>query len=156
MSIQEGVKEFSIKIGRIDLRCFGFPPIGFLAAAVMKSNTAELAVITEHERALLLKQHEMITLRRSVARGLHMNFAGHAEMNSEPVVAGEFEEHPFPASMRTKKVLSDQILAKRENVGFAKDAIYSVQVEIDNPMTDSGIPLFAKPLDLGQLGHRGN
>src|SRR5256885_1205536 len=48
MSIQEAVHEFLIEFPRIDLGRFGFPPIGFVAA-VMKSDAAELAVITEDE-----------------------------------------------------------------------------------------------------------
>ena len=44
---------------------------------------------------------------RAKIRSGNMRFASHSEMNAEPIVAGEFEEHAFPARARTQKFFAD-------------------------------------------------
>ena len=39
--------------------------------------------------------------------GFNANPPGHAEMNSEPVMAREFEEHPFATRFRAQKFFID-------------------------------------------------
>jgi len=155
MSIQESIKKFLIELARIDFWCVGFPPIWFIGA-VVESNAAELARVGKDKCALSLKQDEMIVFRWPIIRRLDANLARHAEMNSEPIVAGELEEHPFPARMRTEKFRADQALPKGAHVLATKDSVPCVHAKIDNLRAAPDVPLFAKPFDLGQLRHRGN
>ena len=67
----------------------------------MKADVTELARIGEDERALLLIQDEMIVFTRAKIARFDVRFAGHAEMNAEPVVAGKFEQHLFSAPCRS-------------------------------------------------------
>ncbi len=120
----------------------------------MESNATELARIGEDKRAFTLKQNEMVVLGWAIIFRFDANFAGHAEMNEKEVVAGDFEEHPFPACMRAEKFCADQAPLKFYYVCLAKDAVSRVQAKIDNFRTNPGIPLFAKPFDFGQLWHR--
>ena len=120
----------------------------------MKSNSPELPRIREDECAFALNQYEMIVLGWPIIRRLDVNFASHAKMNSKPVVAGKLEEHSFTAPVRAKKLLANQVLAQRAHIGFAKDAVLFVEDKIDNRRAESGVPLFTKPFDLRQLGHR--
>src|SRR2546421_1303940 len=120
----------------------------------MKSNAPELPRIREDQHALLLKENEMIMFARPIIRGSDVNFASHAKMNSKPVVAGKLEEHSFTAPVRAKKLLANQVLAQRAHIGLAKDAVLLMYGKIDNCRAESGVPLFTKPFDLRQLGHR--
>ena len=69
----------------------------------MKSNATELARIGEDERAFTLTQHQVGVLGWPIIGALDPDLAGHSEMNEKEVVAGEFEEHPFPSRVRTEK-----------------------------------------------------
>ena len=40
-------------------------------------------------------------------RSVNTRFARHPEMNAEPIVPREFEEHAFPARARTQKFFAD-------------------------------------------------
>ena len=100
MSIQELVYELSIELGRNNFGNIALPPIGFVFA-MMKTDATELAAVAKDKGAFFLKQNEMVVLFRAIARRFHTQSAGHAEMNAQPVVAGEFKEHPFPAPCRS-------------------------------------------------------
>ena len=89
----------------------------------MKSDPTELARIGEHKRAFALKQDQMIMFARSIIRLFKVDLPCHSEVNVEPSVAREFEEHPFAARMRTEQRCADQPLAKLVNVAAAEDAI---------------------------------
>jgi hypothetical protein len=106
MSIQELIDEFLVERARIDFRNIAFPPIGFVSA-VMKPDTTKLAGIGENQSAFALKKYEMVVLGWSIICRFDPDFAGHSEMNAEPVVPGKFEEHAFPARMRAEKFFAD-------------------------------------------------
>src|SRR5919106_4785895 len=84
----------------------------------------------------------------------HANPPGHAEMNAEPIVTREFEEHPFAARRRAEKFSIDQSSTKFAAVCFPKNPISPVQPNTDNLFAQAGVPLLAIPFDLSQLGHR--
>lgn len=75
---------------------------------MMKPDATELPRISEDKRAFGLIKHEMVMFVRLKIPGLRANLAGHAEMNPEPVMAREFEEHPFAARLRPQKFFVDQ------------------------------------------------
>src|SRR6266480_1831583 len=114
MSVQELVDKFLVELARNDFGSAALPPIGFVRPMI-KADPAELARVGENKRAFALKQNEMIVFAGSIIRLLDPDLSGHAEMNSEPapnafaspdyfgVVAGKFEEHPFPTRMRAEK-----------------------------------------------------
>src|SRR2546430_15221122 len=56
--------------------------------------------------------------------------------------------------MRAEKFCADQLLLKLAHVAAAEDAVSRVQAKIDNRPAAPGVPLFTKPFDLSQLGHR--
>jgi len=62
---------------------------------MMKPDATELPRISEDERALGLIKHEVVMFFRLKIPGFDANPPRHAEMNPEPVIAREFEEHPF-------------------------------------------------------------
>src|SRR5437660_1031005 len=96
----------------------------------------------------------MVVFGRPVIRRFNADLAGHAEMNEKEVVAGELKEHPLPARMRGEKFSTNQPSAKLLHILAAKDSVPHVQAKIDNLRAAAGVPLFAKPFDLSQLGHR--
>jgi hypothetical protein len=153
MSIQELVDKFLVELAGNNFGSAAFPPIRFMGA-VMKTDATKLARVGEHKRAFALKQNEMIVFPGSMIRGRDPNLAGHAEMNSKPVVSGKFEEHPFAPRKRAEKFRADQALLELAYVAAAKDAVSCVQAKTDNLRAAPGVPLFAKPFDFGQLGHR--
>ena len=95
-----------------------------------------------------------------------MGLSGHAEMDAQPapnvfaspdyfgVVTGEFEEHLLSTPGRSQQLLADEVFSKQVSVRAAEDIFTRVEGKIDNLLAAAGIPLFAIPLDFGQLGHR--
>lgn len=61
----------------------------------MKSDATELPRISEDKRASGLIKYEVVMFVRLKIPGFNANPPGHAEMNPEPIMAREFEEHPF-------------------------------------------------------------
>src|SRR6266581_5022523 len=106
MSVQELVDKFLVELARNDFGSAALPPIGFVRPMI-KADPAELARVGENKRAFALKQNEMIVFAGSIIRLLDPDLAGHAEMNSEAVVPGKFEEHPFSARVRAEQSLPD-------------------------------------------------
>ena len=49
---------------------------------------------------------------------------------------------------------SVEIFLERTRFCSAENPFSGVQSDIDNFIANAGVPLFAKPFDLGQLGHR--
>ena len=96
----------------------------------------------------------MIVLRRLELWRRDLNPAGHSEMDAEPIVAGKLEEHAFTAAIGTEIFRVDQSVAQVASLGLAKDAIPRMQCNIDNHVAAAGVPLFAIPVDFGELGHR--
>jgi len=62
---------------------------------MMKPDATELPRISEDKRAFGLIKHEVVMFVRVKIPGFDANPPGHAEMNPNPVMAREFEEHPF-------------------------------------------------------------
>ena len=148
MSIEKLVKELLIEPARIDFRSTTLPP-RWLVGPVMKSNATKLARIGEDQRAVALIQHEMIMPARTEIGHLGVRFAGHAKMDSEPVVAGKFEVHLFSEPCRSQQPFAGKIFPERTRVGAAEHIFAGVQAKIDNLVAKAGVPLFAKPLDFG-------
>ncbi|MEY2485008.1 MAG: hypothetical protein QOH39_656 [Verrucomicrobiota bacterium] len=82
-----------------------------------------------------------------------MHFAGHAEMQTEQIVAGEFEEDLFAAGGRPQQSVTDNLTSESACICLAKDAFLRVKPDINDPLSEAWVPLFAIPFDLGQFRH---
>lgn len=122
-------------------------------ATIMEAHAAELTRVGEDQRAFALIQNQMIVFVRTKIRNSDMYFASHAEMKSEPVVAGKFKEHSFAARRRSPQFFAGKIFLKFSHVRPAENPISRVHPDIDNLVSNAGVPLFAIPFDLGQLWH---
>ncbi|MEY2560127.1 MAG: hypothetical protein QOG51_542 [Verrucomicrobiota bacterium] len=70
---------------------------------MVKSNPAKQASIAKNEGPTRLLQHEVIVFFRSEAGWFGSQLAGHAEMNPDPIPAGEFEKHLLSPRVRTQE-----------------------------------------------------
>lgn len=92
---------------RGDRRRDGCPPIGRFGTAG-KEDATELAGIVEDQSAISLVEDEMIVLFGLVGARCDGQFAGHAEVNTEPEVTGEAEEHLFAGGFRGQELLAGE------------------------------------------------
>lgn len=102
MTFQERIEEFPIELFGADVWSAGAPPFRRRFAA-MKSDATEQPGVAKNERALRLMQHKVIVLLRLKTSGLDTQLARHPEMNSDPIAAGEFEEHLFSQRLGPEK-----------------------------------------------------
>ena len=121
---------------------------------MMETHATELTRVGEDQRAFALIQDQVIVFGRMKIRRREVDFAGHAEMKAEPVVAGKFKQHSFAARRRSQQFLADQLFAQSSRVGVAENSFSRMQLHIGNLVANAGVPLFAIPFDFGQLRHR--
>ena len=87
----------------------------------MKTDPSKLPRIAKNQRALLLLQDEMIVFPSAKSGGLDPQLAAHAEVNPEPVIAREDEEHLFPTRFRAEEILPNESALQRAQIAPAKD-----------------------------------
>ena len=129
-----------------------FPPIGPLLA-VKKTNASKEPRVAKDERLLRLSEDQVIMFFDDESRRRDPQFSAHSEMNPEPVVAREFEEHLLPARLRTERFLPNEPMFERPHVCSAEDAFFAVQFHTDDRFFKAGIPASPKIFDLRQLRH---
>lgn len=69
----------------------------------MEPDTPEEARVAENEGALRLMQDEVIVFVRLKPARLQSELSGHAEMDADPIIPGEFEEHLLSPRRGTHK-----------------------------------------------------
>jgi len=69
----------------------------------MKSDATEEARITKNESAFPLMQDKVIMFFRAEAGRFDAQLPGHAEVDADPIAAGEFEKHLFSPGFRAEK-----------------------------------------------------
>lgn len=153
MSIQELIDEFSIEVRRNYLGNAALPPIG-LIRTVVKTDTTKLPGVGEDQRTSALMQNQVVVFAWVKFLQFDVDFARHAEMNSQPVVARKSEQHSFAARCRYQQFVADKVLPERACVHPTENAIPPVHAKIANLIADAYVPLFAIPFDFGQLWHR--
>src|SRR5438067_6919919 len=121
---------------------------------MMKSDTAKEARVAKNERAFRLMQNQMVVFFRTKAAGFDAQLAGHSEVNTEPVIARELEEHLFSPGLRAEKARAFHLADERARVRPAKDALQCVKLHPHDLLTQSGIPLPAKIFHFGEFGHQ--
>src|SRR3954451_22181231 len=75
-------------------------------------------------------------------------------MHAEPVVAGEFEEHLFPACGGADELRPGEMADERARVCAAKDALARVEFNGGDPLVETAVPLAAVEFHFGKLRHR--
>lgn len=120
---------------------------------MVKSDATKEARVAEDEGSFRLMKNKMVVLLGSESRRLDAQFAGHAEMNADPVIAGKFEEHLFSPGLRPKKTSAGELADESPGVLAAKDALPRVKLHAHNLLPKAGVPLPAIVFDFSELGH---
>jgi hypothetical protein len=100
------IDEFLIERCRDNFGNTDLPPIRPLGAMV-KAHATKLTRVGEGQCTFTLIQNQMVVFAWPKILRFDADFACHAEMNAEPVVVGEFEEHAFPTRLRGEKLFAD-------------------------------------------------
>src|SRR2546423_7353817 len=111
---------------------------------MMKSDAAKEARVAENERAFRLMQNQMVVFLRTKAAWFDAQRAGHSEVNTDPVIARELEEHLFSPGLGAEKARACQLADKRARVRPAKDPLQCVELHAHDLLAEPGIPLPAK------------
>ena len=119
----------------------------------MKPDAAEETGIGKNQCATGLSQDEVIMLCRTECGGFNAEFACHTKMDSDPVFAGELEQHLFPARVRTQELASGQMLHDCLRVASAEEAFAAMELNFNDLLAQTGIPLSAKEFDFGEFRH---
>ena len=128
-------------------------PPGGSVLALMELDAAKLPRVMKDERALLLKQDEMIVFAGREVGGFGRELSSHAEMNAEPNVAGETEEHAFAVTFGFQEFRAGQRFLHRVSIDAAGDAFLRVDVDARDCLSDSDIPASSVKFDFRQFGH---
>src|SRR5437660_1751215 len=106
----------------------------------MKPDLSELSRIGKHKRAITLIQHQVIVFARVKVGRFDMGFAGHPEVNAQPVTARSLKEHLFTTSVGSQQFSTGQIFAKRVSVGSTEDVFPRMRLNLDDRVAESGVP----------------
>lgn len=122
---QEFAERAFAEVARMDLGRDRIPP-RWSFFAVMETDAPKLPRIAKDERAFSLAEDEVIVHSRTEAGGFGAQIAAHPEMNAKPIVAGEDEEHLFPARLGAKEFLPNETTAEGARVGAAENPLFFV------------------------------
>jgi hypothetical protein len=95
----------------------------------------------------------MIVFFGPKSRALDAQISRHAKMDPEPVPAGKFEEHLFPACGRAEQFLPNESLPQRPRIAPPKNPLPRVHLHPPNDIANARVPAFSKIFDLGEFGH---
>ena len=131
------------------------PPGGWFGALV-EAHAAEVAFVLEDEGMGGLVEDEMIVLARGVVRKeFTAEFAAHAEMNAQPEIVGELEEHLFAAGLGGEEFFAGELGAKSGGVGVTEDAdLGSGEANGKDGLAKTRVPLAAAVFDFGEFRHK--
>ena len=152
MPIQESIDELLIELWGNDFRNIAFPP-GWLFIAVVKEDPTELPRVAKNEHSLCLSQDKVVVLSRNNIYRIDPERSGHPQMDSVYIVSGELEEDAFAASKRIEKLFARKTTLQSTGVRAAEDSFPRMQLYTNNFGASTDVPLFAIPLDFGQLRH---
>ena len=115
-------------------------------------DATELTRVVKNKREIFLIEDEVVVPGGNMIGGRDAQFAGHAEVQPEPEILGETEEHLFSGGFGADKFLAGEFRKKSEVIG-AEDAFFAVDMDAENFGIQAGIPLAAVVIDLGEFGH---
>ena len=150
--VQAQVEERTIKRLGTDVGRAGPPPVR-RRFPVMKADPAEQSRIAKDERAPGLSQDAVVMFFRPEVRNLGAQLPGHAEMKTDPIAAGEFEEHLLSPSKRAEKTAPGQFPFQRARIRAAEDSLPRVKLDRDHLLPEARVPLPPKKFYLGQFRH---
>ena len=159
MAIEEGGHgSDSEGVGEHRRRKIG-PPAG-RSAAEGKNNPAEHARVGKHEALFALDQDKMIVFLRNIAGRFSPEFATHAEVNTQPAVAGsppptliELEQHLLGGGGGGAQGRAGELTNQSGGIFAAKHPGTRMHEHPAHLPAPAGIPSFTVVLDLGQFGH---
>ena len=123
---------------------------------MMKSDATKESRIAEDQSALCLMEDEVVMFLRAKGLRLDAQFSSHAEMDSDPITAGKFEQHLFSPGERAEKSASGKLALNRAGVRAPENSFSRMQLHARDLLAEPRVPSPAKEFDFGELGHDGN
>jgi len=123
---------------------------------MMEPHPSEKARIPENERPSCLLKDEVIVLLGTERSWFGPQSAAHPEVQTEPSVAGELEEHLFTAGHRADEAGSRQLATQFTRIAAAEDALPRMHLHGEDLPIQPSVPLLPIVFDLRQFGHRGS
>ena len=131
-------------------------PPGGGGRALVKADATEFAVIGKDEGGMGKEEDKMVVLSRD-----HLGFGasevpGHAQVETEPGIAGEPETELFPVGLGLEEAAAREAGKKAGGIGPAENPRAGMEMDGGDRFTDGEEPLFAEILDFGKFWHGGN
>ncbi len=83
-------------------------------------------------------------------------FAAHPQVDAQPKIAREMEEHLFTPGFGAKQLLAGQKLKQSRSVGVTEDTNFGPSDDcLADLLTKARIPLAAAVFDFGKFWHKG-
>jgi hypothetical protein len=110
-------------------------------------------MIAKDERATVLAEDEVVLFAQREIRGLHRQFARHAEVDTEPGIAAKAEEHLFCRGGRGKQRGAGETVFEQGAVAAAKNRRGRVKEHALDFLLQAWIPALADEFNFGEFGH---
>lgn len=122
----------------------------------MEAHAAEMAFVLEDEGVASLVEDEVVVLAGGViGEGFAAEFAAHAEVDAQPEVVGELEEHLFAAGLGGEEFFAGELGAENGGVGVAENTdLGTSETDREDGLAEARIPLAAAVFDFGEFGHK--
>lgn len=130
-----------------------FRPPGRLALPVMKLDPSKHARVAEDKRLVPLAQHQMIVSVGGECRWFAAELAGHAQMQPQPAIARETEEHLFAMRLRGAEDRPRQCSRQVVVIRASKDSFPSMDFDGEHLLSQPAIPALTKILHFGKFRH---
>lgn len=153
VAIEERIHEPAIELLGRDVGSSCAPPIR-LGFALMKPHSPKETRIAQDQRLLPLLQDEMIVFLWAEPRWLGAQFAGHPEMDPNPIPTGKLEQHLLPSRKGTQETTAAQTVHDLPRVASAKNPFPRMELHREDFLAQAAVPLLSKKLHLGQFRHR--
>jgi hypothetical protein len=153
--LEKAVNEPAIEGALADLRNCRGPPRRRRFTA-MEAHPAEKPRITEHQGPRFLVKHEVVMAIRLERGRMDAQSPRHPEVQSEPRVTREPEEHLLSVGGRMKNPGAGKMPRERARIRIPKDRLRRMQLHSSDEVPGSWIPNAAIELHVGKLGHADN
>lgn len=120
---------------------------------MMEPDAAEETRVAKDESAFRLVEDEMVVVLGTKSGGLDAEFASHPEMKAEPVASRELEQHLFSPRFGADKSAAGEFADDGTRIRTAENPFLTVELDLQDFVSKSGVPLSAKKFDFGELGH---
>jgi hypothetical protein len=152
MAVEEGVEEGSIEFRRRNVWRAVAPPIR-RRCSVLEPDATEEPGVAKYESSLRLPEHEVIVVFGAEIRWLGAQLPGHAEVDADPIAAGELEQHLFSPRERADETPPRHLTSERSRIGAAEDAFPGMELDGQDLLPEAWVPLSAIIFDFGEFRH---